>query len=763
MGWLTGWTYRKSVTISRASGAVTNYQMKLLVGESSGASGEDVDCGGHCLSSFNDLRFTASDGVTLLDYWIESISGTTPNQLATVWIEFDSIGTSATTFYMYYGNSSASAASNGANTFIFFDDFERGLDGDTVGGSWTEVTPHVHISTNVGGYTGSRSAKIVQAVGTQANATVPLTAASMSYAIQCHYYKRTSAILGMFTHGNGTNRLLVRIDASEDIQYYSSSGTWTTTSHSGTAGVWEKIEVANIDFSAGTFDIYHDDTLILSGATMHANANQQNIIRMANDASMAVNDDSWVDLFIVRNWRSTGPAWGTWGSEENASSTTYNESIEESLVLTDELRYFTEEIIESLVLTDRFSHDEAVILDTIDFFEAFYTLIDVEISESVDLVDEDLHATLYSPELNESVDLTDTNIASWAKSLLDGLFIYDTPLPSWAKTIAESIDLADLAKPLLGVPVIDWLWLIDSQINNWDGVEQINQPLNLYDLPRGTKIVNRSIAETIALSDAVSLQFLVGILEYMRFTDLVAAIGTFNHTAADAIRLTDLASKSFDKLIAETLTVVDASAVLTTFMPSLAESIGIADSSSNGLTANKVITDSLALTDVSGSGLHAFAIIQDGLALNVIIELDGETYQCYVLNTPKFMPSVYSGFDFNSYCTFQGKTYGANATGIYELAGGTDAGTVIQTGVVMPQTTFGIPDSKKLRRAWLGITGTSPALVLEVEDGTRKAYAIDSYGEVGSDREISGKKWKLSIANFDELDFIRILPVALVR
>jgi hypothetical protein len=106
-GWLQGWTYRKPVALSRASGAVTNYQMKLLVGGSSGASGENVDCNGHVLSNFNDLRFTTSDGSTLLNYWIESITGTTPNQLATVWVKFDSIGVSDTTFYMYYGKSGA--------------------------------------------------------------------------------------------------------------------------------------------------------------------------------------------------------------------------------------------------------------------------------------------------------------------------------------------------------------------------------------------------------------------------------------------------------------------------------------------------------------------------------------------------------------------------------------------------------------------------------------------------------------------------------
>jgi len=145
------------------------------------------------------------------------------------------------------------------------------------------------------------------------------------------------------------------------------------------------------------------------------------------------------------------------------------------------------------------------------------------------------------------------------------------------------------------------------------------------------------------------------------------------------------------------------------------------------------------------------------------VEMDGEVYECYVLNTPKFMPSVYSGFDFNSYCTFEGKAYGANAAGIYELTGETDAGQAINTGVVLSQTTFGVPDNKKLRRAWLGISGTTPTLVLEVEDGTRRAYTIDNYGEVGSDREVSGKKWKLTVANFNELDFIKILPVALAR
>ncbi len=142
---LTGWLYRKKLIIDQTDdlGTGTNYQMKLLVGESSGATGEQVDCGSHVASDFDDLRFTSSDESTLLDYWIESISGTTPNQLATVWVEVPMADDAAdVTVYMYYGGTET-AASSGANTFLWFDDFSTAWNnpvkwtGDTASGSVT--------------------------------------------------------------------------------------------------------------------------------------------------------------------------------------------------------------------------------------------------------------------------------------------------------------------------------------------------------------------------------------------------------------------------------------------------------------------------------------------------------------------------------------------------------------------------------------------------------------------------------------------------
>jgi len=116
MSWLSGYSYRKKVTISGSSGAGENYQVKLSIGSSSGG---DLHLEGHCEDFPNDIRFTDDDGATLLDYWIED-----PTQdPITVWIKVKDNLDNNVDIYIYYGNPSASSASDGDATFEFFDDF----------------------------------------------------------------------------------------------------------------------------------------------------------------------------------------------------------------------------------------------------------------------------------------------------------------------------------------------------------------------------------------------------------------------------------------------------------------------------------------------------------------------------------------------------------------------------------------------------------------------------------------------------------------
>jgi hypothetical protein len=305
MTWLANWAYRKSITLSRASGAVTDYQMKLLVGESSGAVGEDVDCGGLCATDFDDLRFTAADGTTLLDYWIESVTGATPNQLATVWIEFNSIGTGATTFYMYYGNVGAAAASNGVNTFPFFDDFPGvALDGN----KWTTSgSPTISVSNSlleVSSASGAnRSIYGKTAFGINYANRVKLKSLhnSTSYT-ECYGMRKDGPTV---LHWAGLSHPL-NLEKYRNIQ---SSGSDSYTSMPAWDADTFKILEVHRGASSAIWKINDADSVTHSNNYDTANLYPHCLVYETNSKVT-------IDWCLIRQWLATEPAWGAWGSEE---------------------------------------------------------------------------------------------------------------------------------------------------------------------------------------------------------------------------------------------------------------------------------------------------------------------------------------------------------------------------------------------------------------------------------------------------------------
>jgi len=154
-GWLEGWKYRRAVTIDNTlnSNALTDYQVLVVVDTASLISA------GKLQDTCADIRFTDSDGTTLLNYWIEPGTCNTPS--TRIWVKVPSIPASSTkTIYLYYGNSTVGSVSNPKATLVLYDDFAT-LDASTwyvVRGSTTLLNPGVEItgtgekwSNNVGG------------------------------------------------------------------------------------------------------------------------------------------------------------------------------------------------------------------------------------------------------------------------------------------------------------------------------------------------------------------------------------------------------------------------------------------------------------------------------------------------------------------------------------------------------------------------------------------------------------------------------------
>ena len=111
MGWLSGWTYRIEIKINHdlIDATLTDFpaRVDLPVGD---FDFSDARSDGY------DIRFTSSDGETLLKYERERHDST--NELARYWVKIPSVSSSAdTTFYMYYGKADATDGADPENVW----------------------------------------------------------------------------------------------------------------------------------------------------------------------------------------------------------------------------------------------------------------------------------------------------------------------------------------------------------------------------------------------------------------------------------------------------------------------------------------------------------------------------------------------------------------------------------------------------------------------------------------------------------------------
>jgi len=110
------WQYRRTISLKPAIVEADTVVKVTLTPEVMGKPYLNMTADG------SDLRFTAPDGKTLLNYWVESWDN---NGTSKVWVKVPDVGTDK--IIMYYGNPNAKSLSDGEGVFDFFDDFDNGL------------------------------------------------------------------------------------------------------------------------------------------------------------------------------------------------------------------------------------------------------------------------------------------------------------------------------------------------------------------------------------------------------------------------------------------------------------------------------------------------------------------------------------------------------------------------------------------------------------------------------------------------------------
>ena len=143
--------------------------------------------------------------------------------------------------------------------------------------------------------------------------SIPVTA-SANISIMWRVWKEDAAATDLH-HGDGTTRGIIRADSSENISIFDGA-TYVDTTANITKDVWQLLEANDWNWTSKTVDAWLNGTRIKdNGDISFASTAYTN--RVAFNQFVTTNGvDAYIDNFIVRNWRATEPAWGSWGAEQ---------------------------------------------------------------------------------------------------------------------------------------------------------------------------------------------------------------------------------------------------------------------------------------------------------------------------------------------------------------------------------------------------------------------------------------------------------------
>lgn len=305
--WLTDWTYRKEFTVTNSvSSALTNYQQQFTVYRTTGTDANyTVYVDDLCQEDYDDIRFTASDGTTLLDYYI--ISSTAGS--ATIWIEMDSIAASGTTtFYIYYGNPVASTYSNADNTFVFFDHFL--VPSTSVNTSkWLTQLGSPSVSSSIltlSTPTGGRDA---------ITSTIPLFTPNMSLYTYAKMEHTSNAGNQLISGTNYTlNQRITLIHnwptagGRNNLYVYTAAASSTNWLNGGTS-----YYTYNINRNQTTAFVLRDGVQV--GSTITSNV-PLCILNLTIDSETDASGNILVDWIFIKNYIYPEPVVTAWGAEE---------------------------------------------------------------------------------------------------------------------------------------------------------------------------------------------------------------------------------------------------------------------------------------------------------------------------------------------------------------------------------------------------------------------------------------------------------------
>jgi len=270
-----------------------------------------------------DFESIPATGTVYIDS-IKFMKSTTAT--ANIWAKIPSIPNGNSTIYLYYGNSSAISASNGDNTFEFFDDF----DGATINTTKWNIVNNTGFSVSNGQLRGTNTTGRITSKATF-NPGVVLdiknyrtgTLAPNGYGIG-GFWLSTSNGMGFLDHPGNL--------------YYRNDGTWVNQGKEAPGNVWRKASIIvpnSTQTILNMLNLNTGETIWSPGTLANAVSSEPISLGQRQDGAYANQSyDAYWEWILVRKYASTEPTTPSQFAPKNPINSTlaYSEDFEGGVI-----------------------------------------------------------------------------------------------------------------------------------------------------------------------------------------------------------------------------------------------------------------------------------------------------------------------------------------------------------------------------------------------------------------------------------------------
>lgn len=247
-----------------------------------------------------------------------------------------------------------------------------------------------------------------------------------------------------------------------------------------------------------------------------------------------------------------------------------------------------------------------------------------------------------------------------------------------------------------------------------------------------------------------------------------------NELLTDGIGLGDILSAYFHLHLIENMGVTGTLDSVALFDSELVEALVLDDTATLNGAFQITVLDEVGLADATSVGQILNILISERVSFAISVEINGELYYAWVVNTETLDTTQYSNYGFESFCELDGEYFATDGASIYRLSGDDDAGAAIDAEISLGATDFGSAFQKGVQDVFFGFASDGKLLLKVVTDEqVENWYELDDTeggvhgAKLKVGRGLKARYWRFKVRNVKgsdfELDSIRMVPVSTGR